>query len=118
MSTLEITSAVLLLLGALVMYAAAAGVMRFPDFYARLHAAGKGDTLGQVLILLGLGLTAGLTLVSLKLALIALFLFIFNPTGTHALARGAWITGLVPWSVGEAPRTDDEDDDLGAEDHA
>jgi len=29
------------------------GVLRFPDFYTRMHAAGKGDTLSTVLILLG-----------------------------------------------------------------
>lgn len=119
MSAVEIIATVFIALGALVMLASAAGVLRFPDFYARLHAAGKGDTLGQGLILLGLAVPIGLSLISFKIALIILFIFIFNPTATHALARGAWVAGLVPWtrSQGE-PRRDDEDDDHGEGDHA
>ena len=119
MSVLEIIATVIIGLGALVMLAGAAGVLRFPDFYSRLHAAGKGDTLGQGLILLGLAIPIGLSLVSFKIALIILFSFIFYPTATHALARAGWVLGLKPWQKhhGE-PRTDDEDDDHGEEDHA
>jgi multicomponent Na+:H+ antiporter subunit G len=98
MSAIEIIATVLLALGSLVMFAAAIGVLRFPDFYTRLHAAGKGDTLGQGLILLGLAVSAGTGWVSFKLLLIILFIFIFNPTSTHALARGAWVFGLKPWT--------------------
>jgi multicomponent Na+:H+ antiporter subunit G len=89
--------------GTLLLLAAAAGVLRFPDFYTRLHAAGKGDTLGQLLVILGLILASGLTFVSLKLALITFFIFILNPTATHALARGAWVAGVRPW-MGEKER--------------
>lgn len=103
MIVLEILSAACLVAGTIFLLAAAAGVARFPDFYSRLHAAGKGDTLGQALILLGLILTAGLTLVSLKLAFIVFFVFIFNPTATHALARGAWVCGVRPWRATDAP---------------
>ena len=119
MSVLEIIGSVFIGLGTLVMLAGAAGVLRFPDFYTRLHAAGKGDTLGQGLILFGLMIPAGLSLISFKLALIILFIFIFNPTATHALARGGWVAGLKPWTKSQGePRTDDEDDDHGEEDHA
>jgi multicomponent Na+:H+ antiporter subunit G len=111
MSTAEIVSTVLLGVGALVMLAAAAGVLRFPDVYTRLHAAGKGDTLGQGLVLLALMIPAGFGLVSLKLLLIILFVFVFNPTATHALARGAWVKGLVPWTRPEpVPPPSDEPD--------
>ena len=119
MTVVEIIATVFIALGALVMLAGAAGVLRFPDFYSRLHAAGKSDTLGQGLILLGLAIPVGLSLISFKLALIILFIFIFNPTATHALARGGWVLGLKPWTRRQGePRTDDEDDDLGPEDHA
>ncbi|MDF1700992.1 MAG: monovalent cation/H(+) antiporter subunit G [Planctomycetota bacterium] len=119
MTVLEIIATVVIALGALVMLAGAAGVVRFPDFYSRLHAAGKADTLGQGLILLGLAIPIGLSLISFKIALIILFIFIFNPTATHALARGAWTLGLKPWEKHQGePRTDDEDDDHGEEDHA
>ena len=120
MTTLEIISVILLGLGGLVMLIGAAGVVRFPDFYARLHAAGKGDTLGQALVLLGLGLPVlqdGFGLILLKLLLIILFVFIFNPTATHALARGAWVSGLEPWKRGDPvqePEDEDGDQEGGA----
>lgn len=110
MSGVEIASTVLLGLGGLVMLAGAVGVLRFPDFYTRLHAAGKADTLGQGLILLGLAIPAGLGIVSFKLALIILFIFVLNPTATHALARGAWIVGLEPWARKPAPEPEGSDE--------
>ena len=114
MSGVEITSTVLMVLGAIVLVTGAAGVLRFPDFYTRLHAAGKGDTLGQTLILVGLGLPVGVGIISLKLALIILFIFVLNPTATHALARGAWIVGLAPWTRKPAP-SEAEADEHGEE---
>jgi len=100
---LDILTVVGLSLGTLILIFAALGVARFPDFYSRLHAAGKGDTLGLALVLLGLMATAGLSLVSLKLAFIVFFVFILNPTATHALARGAWVCGMRPWRASDEP---------------
>ena len=65
------------------------GLMRMPDFYTRLHAAGITDTLGAGLILLGLMLQAGWTLISVKLLLILIFLWFTGPIATHALSRAA-----------------------------
>ncbi len=65
------------------------GLMRMPDFYTRLHAAGITDTLGAGLILLGLMLQAGWTLASVKLLLILIFLWFTSPIATHALSRAA-----------------------------
>ena len=95
---IDVLSGVLIVAGTVFLLSGVLGVLRFPDFYSRLHAAGKGDTLGQALVLVGLMLVAGLTLVSVKLAFVIIFVFIFNPTATHALARGAWIAGLRPWT--------------------
>ena len=103
MILLDILTVVGLSLGTLILIFAALGVARFPDFYSRLHAAGKGDTLGLALVLLGLMATAGLSLVSLKLAFIVFFVFILNPTATHALARGAWVCGMRPWRASDEP---------------
>lgn len=66
-----------------------AGMLRLPDFYTRLHAASITDTLGAGLILLGLMLQGGWTLVSAKLLLILLFLWFTSPTATHALVKAA-----------------------------
>ena len=95
---IELLADLLMVLGTVFLLAAAIGVLRFPDIYSRLHAAGKGDTLGQALVLLGLMLLAGATLISVKLAFIILFVLVFNPTATHALARGAWVSGIRPWT--------------------
>ncbi|MDG4582816.1 MAG: monovalent cation/H(+) antiporter subunit G [Candidatus Competibacter sp.] len=78
-----------LLGGVLFVIVGGAGMLRMPDFYTRLHAASITDTLGAGLILLGLMLQGGWTLVSAKLLLILLFLWLTSPTATHALVRAA-----------------------------
>lgn len=74
------------------------GILRLPDFYTRMHAVGKCETLGVVLIIAGLIIYEGLTLLSLKLALIACFIFIANPTATHAVVRAALNSNVLPWT--------------------
>ena len=120
MNVILVLSIILLSLGGLFMLIGAVGVIRFPDFYTRLHAAGMGDTLGQGLVLLGLALpvfAVGFGQVAFKLLLIMLFVFVFNPTATHALARGAWVVGLKPWKKGDekAPSMPVDHDDEGEE---
>lgn len=72
------------------------GLLRFPDFYSRLHAGGMTDTLAALLIVGGLVLQSGFSLLTLKLLLILLFLLFTTPTATHALARAAWSGGIEP----------------------
>lgn len=74
----------------------AVGLMRMPDFYTRMHAASVIETLGAGLILLGLVLQAGFTLVAVKLLMVGLLIFFASPTATHALARAAMVRGLKP----------------------
>ena len=74
----------------------ALGLVRMPDFYTRMHAASVTDTLGAGLVLIGLILQAGLTLVAAKLLMIALLIFFTSPAATHALARAAFVRGLKP----------------------
>lgn len=73
------------------------GVLRMPDVYCRLHAAGMTDTMGAGFILLGLSFQAGLTLVTVRLVLIYMFLLITSPIATHALARAALSGGVKPY---------------------
>lgn len=68
----------------------AAGLIRFPDFYTRMHASGKCDTLGVLLVLLGIACHEGASLTSAKILLIAAFIFVASPTATHAIARSAF----------------------------
>ena len=74
----------------------AVGMLRMPDFYTRMHAASVIETLGAGLILLGLMLQAGLTLVAVKLLMVGVLIFFASPTATHALARAAMARGLKP----------------------
>ena len=72
------------------------GLLRLPDVYARMHAAGMTDTLGAGLILAGLMVQGGLSLVTVKLFLILVFLLFTSPTSTYALANAAYRRGLAP----------------------
>ena len=77
--------------------AATVGLLRFPDFFCRLHATGKGDTLAVLLSLIGLSIYEGLSFTSLKIIFIAVFMFLAQPTSTHAICRAALRCGVEPW---------------------
>ena len=77
------------------------GLLRFPDFYARCHAAGITDTLGSILILSGLMLQTGVELNLARLILILLFLLFTSPVAGHAIARAAYQHGLEAQVDGE-----------------
>ena len=77
------------------------GILRLPDFYTRLHAMGKCDTLGVALVLVALAIHEGVSLYSLKILLISVCIGVANPTATHALGRAAYRAGLIPWRDGE-----------------
>jgi len=89
-------SVVSILGGLFFVLAGTLGVLRLPDFYTRLHAAGMTDTLGAELVLLGLIIQSGFTQMSLKLFLVAFFLLLTSPTATHAIAYAAYKAGLEP----------------------
>lgn len=82
--------------GLMFVLAGAIGVIRLPDFYTRMHAAGVTDTLGAELIILGLMLQAGDWQTIAKLALVGLLLFLTSPTATHAVANAAHRAGQMP----------------------
>ena len=73
---IEILSWVLILSGSFFVVVGAVGIYRFPEFWARLHADSISDSAGVILLLLGMALQAGLTLITVKLLLIGIFLFI------------------------------------------
>lgn len=95
---MTILAALLLVSGVFFLAAGTVGYLRLPDFYTRMHAIGKSDTLGALLALLGVACLAGWSLLALKVALVAVFIFIANPVSTHALARAGLLSGVVPWT--------------------
>lgn len=97
------------LLGAILCIVGTIGVLRFPDFYTRLHAASITDTSGAGLVLLGMALMAPHWLVLVKLFCILGFLLLTSVTSSHALANGAHTAGLQP-RIGPMGRRDADDD--------
>ena len=100
---LDILSWVCLVAGGLVAVIDGVGLIRMPSFFTRMHAASLIDTLAAGLILLGLMLQAGLSLITVKLAVIGLLLLFASPTATHALAKAAVARGVDPLDTGGAP---------------
>ena len=98
---IEALSIVCILGGLFFFMTATIGLLRFPDFFTRLHATGKGDTLAVFLCLLGFAIHEGLSLTALKILFIAVFMFLAQPTATHAISRAGIRHGLKPWVKGE-----------------
>ena len=97
-------SAVLIVTGLLFVFAGALGILRLPDFYTRMHAAGLTDTLGAEMVLLGLAVQAGLSLLTAKLLLVGFLLFLTSPAAGHAIAHAAHQAGLKPLLARFNPR--------------
>ena len=93
---MTLLSTILLISGSFFVLTGGIGVLRMPNLYTRLHAASLTDTLGTLLILSGLIVQAGLTLATVKLFAIALFLLLTGPTATYALANAALLSGTMP----------------------
>ena len=97
----NIVVVVLLVAGTFFMLIGTIGFLRFPDFYSRIHATGKCDTLGEGLMLIGLMIYAGVSFVSVKILFLMIFILVANPTSTHAIAKAAYDVGLQPWKKEE-----------------
>jgi multicomponent Na+:H+ antiporter subunit G len=100
---MDIIVIVLSVTGLLFFFATTVGLLRFPDFYSRMHAAGKGDTLSSLLLLLALvlynfhELDLANLLVAMKILLIVVFIFMASPTATHAITDAGFESGVKPW---------------------
>ena len=90
---------VFMVVGTFFAFTGSLGLVRMPDFYTRLHPAGKSDTLAQGLILVGAMFQASDPMVTLKLLLISLLLFVTAPTATHAITQAA-TKEEKPWTKG------------------
>ncbi len=100
---LDVSSWVLLTLGGVSVLIGGIGALRMPDLYTRMHAASVTDSMGSILVLLGIMLQSGLSLATIKLAAILLFLLLTGPTASNALASAALLAGTQPM-------TDDDED--------
>ena len=107
---MNIVVGVIIICGLIFFTGGAVGIIRFPDFYSRLHPAGKLDTGGSLFMLGALALfnLQGLSLdslfVSMKIALIVVFVFLSGPTAIHGIVDAGMRAGLRPWKKGEKRR--------------
>ena len=93
---LEAISLFMMSAGCIIMLFAALGLYRFPDIYMRLHSSTKVNTGGAMTILLGLILRSGMSILSAKILVLILLIFILTPVISHAIARSAHLQGKTP----------------------
>ena len=86
---IQFSSALLLLIGSFLFISGGVGILRFPDFYTRMHAVGVTETLATSMILIGLILHNPDFIVDVKLLIILLMTLFISPTASHALANAA-----------------------------
>ena len=107
---------ILFMLGGLFLFfTATLGLLRLPDFFTRLHATGKGDTLAALWSLIGLAVYHGFSLTSAKIVFIAVFMFLGQPTATHAISRAGFRCGVRPWTLEGAVLLDEDTVERGGE---
>ncbi len=92
-TVLDILSWLLLTTGGVFVFIGGLGALRMPDLYTRMHAASITDSIGPILIIVGIMLQSGLALASVKLVAILLFLLLTGPTASNALASAALLSG-------------------------
>jgi multicomponent Na+:H+ antiporter subunit G len=104
----DIVCTAFLAAGCFVALTGAVGLLRMPDFYTRLHPAGKNDSFSQFLIMVGLLFEAWrpefreIVGIVPRLVLITLFIYLTSPVSTHAVTRAAYLSGLKPWKKEDA----------------
>ncbi len=101
MLAIDVVATMFLAAGAFFMITGTIGLLKFPDFYTRMHATGKCDTLGQILIIVGCMIYEGFTLITIKLLMVSAFYLLAGPAGGHALMKAAYVTGLPVWKKGD-----------------
>ena len=97
-------SGISLLLGTAALIVGALGLVRLPNLFSRIHAVGMMDTAGVAFITLGMLIHEGFSLISVKLAVVGVFLFFTSPIATHAVARVAHRSGFSPATPVKEPR--------------
>jgi multicomponent Na+:H+ antiporter subunit G len=96
---LDVASWISVLTGIFFMVVGTIGIIRMPDVYTRLHAAGMTDTMGAGFLLLGMALQVAPGLITVRLIIVYAFLLFTSPIGTYALARAALVGGVEPLHI-------------------
>lgn len=107
---MDVVVTIFLIAGLIFFTGGAVGILRFPDFYSRLHPAGKLDTMGSLFMLFALALfnlhhfSLIDLLTSIKIIIIVVFVFLSSPTAVHGIVDAGVRAGLKPWVKGEKRR--------------
>lgn len=91
----EILAGILLLLGSLLCFMAAVGIVRLPDPLIRMHAATKAGTLGVGLLVVAEAVFYQQLGISLRAATIILLLLLTTPVAAHLIGRAAYRSGVA-----------------------
>ena len=91
---------ILLAAGFIFALAGAKGLLQMPDAFCRMQASTCISTLGVLGVIVGGALYAFLVMGSVstgvKILLIGLLIITINPVGAHAIAKGAYRSGIRP----------------------
>lgn len=95
---IEFVAALFILVGGLMAIVSAIGIVRLPDVYTRSHAGTKSSTLAVLLTLLGAfiffwGIEG---IISIRLILGIVFVFLTAPVGGHLIARSSYRSKVKP----------------------
>ncbi len=103
---ITIASGFFILVGSFLCFSGGIGLIRFPDFYTRMHAVGVTDTLGAGMVLVGLMILSPDLLVFAKLVMVLLLTLLIGPTTSHVLAKAAFHNGLMPQQLKRSEQID------------
>ena len=102
-TVISILSSLCLFIGIVALLIGSIGLLRLPDVYSRMHAVGMIDTAGVGFLILGMMLHAGLTLVTVKLVFVGIFVFFTSPIAGHAVVQAAYKDGVKPEGENKLP---------------
>ncbi|MFC1780728.1 monovalent cation/H(+) antiporter subunit G [Planctomycetota bacterium] len=108
----DIIGYILIIIGILFDIFGCIGLVRFPDVYNRLQAATKCVTLGTIMLLVGVALVGGSGAMAAKAIICAVFILLTSPTAAHAIAKGAYASGVKLWDKSVVDKYGEEIDDL------
>lgn len=104
----EIIGYILIGIGVLFDIFGCIGLVRFPDVYNRLQASTKCVTLGTIMLLIGVAFASGSGAMSAKAVVCAVFILLTSPTAAHAVAKGAYSSGVELWKNSVVDKYADE----------
>ncbi|MFN8465707.1 MAG: monovalent cation/H(+) antiporter subunit G [Caldilineaceae bacterium] len=93
MSMQQTTAVILAAIGVAFMLISAVGLLRLPDVFSRMHAAGKASTVGVSCLLLAAGVHFWNQDLFFRMVLLIALIFATAPISTSAMARAAYRTG-------------------------